>query len=370
MKKGVYEVMDVVFRDYVSKKPVFLFDTLKISTVNVTGEQNEATGGKGNAALYIADHSRKATIDITDALISMTSLAMLAGKNGPSKGSRIVTAKENFNVTIPEDAGTQPTGGKLKLDSTLGTVTKPRKAGQFDLVIDGTVRIPINVDQSTTDKSTLVSMIVNEINNYSSQPHEPRITATAGTGGEIDLAIKMQVPKATVTVKAEDSEDNTGIVTSTVDFSGGIPPVIPTMEINLKYTPIKGSVYMIERATEDIVAINDGQITGKKVTVQNPNSTKGTIIYQYLAKQTKYVVISAEAFPGYFEVEGSTIEVDACSGVMKELIVLMRKAKLGSNFTIELNSEATPAQFAFNVTAMRDCDSTDLIEFIEVDEAE
>ena len=62
------------------------------------------------------------------------------------------------------------------------------------------------------------------------------------------------------------------------------------------------------------------------------------------------------------------MEIDACSGEFKEFIVRIPKAKLGSNFTIELNSESTPAEFAFTLTAMKECNATDLVEFIEVEE--
>ena len=60
-------------------KPVLVFDTLKTSGLEFTGETTEARGGKGNAVLMSWDHSREATITLEDALLSAESLrAMLS----------------------------------------------------------------------------------------------------------------------------------------------------------------------------------------------------------------------------------------------------------------------------------------------------
>lgn len=374
MKKGLYEVMDVVFRDYVTKRPVFFFDTLKMSTLNVTGEQTEATGGKGNATLYVADHSRKATIDITDALISMTSLAMLAGKTAATKGSRILGHQEPLKLTIAPTGGQAPNAGGVITFTNVDT-NRNGKSGTATLVVDNRVRIPITFDDQMNTKAALATFMVTEINNNSQKPGDPFIvTAKVGAGGEtVEVRVKniggqYGAHKATMTVAVETGT-NIGITFGTTNLTGGQADTLPTQTtVELKYKPVEGSVYIIYRDTEEVVPVPD--TTGKTLTIKDIRGLKGTIVYQYLAKETKYITISAETFPGYFEIEGSTMEVDTCSGEMREFIVLMRRAKLGANFTIELNAESNPAEFAFNVTAMRDCDNTDLVEFIEVIAAE
>ena len=61
-KFGIKEVADVGFYDIgaitvsggtitATKAPVLKFDTLKVSTIEMTAENSEARGGKGNPAL-------------------------------------------------------------------------------------------------------------------------------------------------------------------------------------------------------------------------------------------------------------------------------------------------------------------------------
>lgn len=56
---GIKEVADVTFYDLdengAPTNPVLYLDTLKVSTIEQTGEQSDATGGKGNAPLIIWD---------------------------------------------------------------------------------------------------------------------------------------------------------------------------------------------------------------------------------------------------------------------------------------------------------------------------
>lgn len=78
-KFGIKEVADVIFFDIATGKPVLFFDTLKTSSIENASETTEATGGRGNAKLITWDYSRTATLQMQDALLSMESMAVLAG---------------------------------------------------------------------------------------------------------------------------------------------------------------------------------------------------------------------------------------------------------------------------------------------------
>ena len=52
---GIKEVADVTLYDLSTKLPVLFLDTLKVSTIEKTGEQAEARGCKGNSPLIIWD---------------------------------------------------------------------------------------------------------------------------------------------------------------------------------------------------------------------------------------------------------------------------------------------------------------------------
>lgn len=101
---GIKEVADVAFYNQgdvvynpstgevtATKAPILVFDTLKTSSLEFTGETTEARGGKGNAVLMSWDHSREATLTLEDALLSAKSLAtMLSNSSATLKGNNTV----------------------------------------------------------------------------------------------------------------------------------------------------------------------------------------------------------------------------------------------------------------------------------------
>jgi hypothetical protein len=77
---GIKEVADVTFwTTDKNPKPVLYLDTLKVSTIEETGEQAEARGGKGNAPLIIWDYGKEITLTLEDALFSMKSMQIMQG---------------------------------------------------------------------------------------------------------------------------------------------------------------------------------------------------------------------------------------------------------------------------------------------------
>ena len=87
-KFGIKEVADVGFYNVgditvngttitATNAPVLKFDTLKVSTIEMTAENSEARGGKGNPALISWDYGREITVNLEDALLSMDTLSHL-----------------------------------------------------------------------------------------------------------------------------------------------------------------------------------------------------------------------------------------------------------------------------------------------------
>lgn len=64
--------------------PVLFLDTLKISTIETTGQETFANGGQGNANLIGWDYGKEITVQIQDALYTPASMALIfgAGENG------------------------------------------------------------------------------------------------------------------------------------------------------------------------------------------------------------------------------------------------------------------------------------------------
>lgn len=106
-KFGIKEVADVIFFDIATGKPVLFFDTLKTSSIENAAESTDATGGRGNAKLITWNYSRTATLQMQDALLSMESMAVLAGtsvKTGDVTLSKreVIVGKNDGKGTISE----------------------------------------------------------------------------------------------------------------------------------------------------------------------------------------------------------------------------------------------------------------------------
>ena len=83
--------------------------SLKISTIEETAEQAEARGGKGNAPLIVWDYGKEITLNITDALYSPKSMALMHNSNlgnlnvYAANSAAPVTKYKNFKVVSTTD---------------------------------------------------------------------------------------------------------------------------------------------------------------------------------------------------------------------------------------------------------------------------
>lgn len=98
--------------------PLFVLDTLKVSTIENTAEQTEAKGGKGNAPLIIWDYGREINITLQDAVLSMNTLSMMFENNAASADNEIVISAHTFPGTyaiVGKTFGRSVTDGKDRL---------------------------------------------------------------------------------------------------------------------------------------------------------------------------------------------------------------------------------------------------------------
>lgn len=72
-------VCDVTLYDLITHYPVMYFDTLKVNTFEGTAEVTDIQGGKGNSTLASVSHSREINVQFDDAIMTMSSLAVLTG---------------------------------------------------------------------------------------------------------------------------------------------------------------------------------------------------------------------------------------------------------------------------------------------------
>ena len=103
---GIKEVADVAFYNVgdvelseageltAKANPLFILDTLKVSTIENTAEQADAKGGKGNAPLIIWDYGREITISLQDAVLSTKTLSLMFEGNA-AEADKIITISAN-----------------------------------------------------------------------------------------------------------------------------------------------------------------------------------------------------------------------------------------------------------------------------------
>lgn len=97
---GIKEVADVTFYNLdnngVPTVPVLYLDTLKVSTIEQTAEEAEATGGKGNTALIIWDYGKEITVTLEDALFSAKSMAIMFGNGTVKNYNSTTNTSDNY----------------------------------------------------------------------------------------------------------------------------------------------------------------------------------------------------------------------------------------------------------------------------------
>ena len=107
---GIKEVADVGFYEVgtvsvdengavTAGTPLFVLDTLKVSTIENTAEQADAKGGKGNAPLIIWDYGREITITLQDAVLTQETLSMMFEGNAKEADNEIVISANTFPGT-------------------------------------------------------------------------------------------------------------------------------------------------------------------------------------------------------------------------------------------------------------------------------
>lgn len=83
--------------------PNFIFDTLKVSNIEVSSEDTSATGGKGNPELISWSYGKEITFTMEDAVFSLATLDLMFGAKGANNG-----VDDDTDVTITVDASTFP----------------------------------------------------------------------------------------------------------------------------------------------------------------------------------------------------------------------------------------------------------------------
>ena len=94
-------VCDVTLYDLITHYPVMYFDTLKVNTFEGTAEVTDIQGGNGNPTLASVSHSREINVQFDDAIMTMSSLAVLTGgelREGTDENKIVMMESELIHV--------------------------------------------------------------------------------------------------------------------------------------------------------------------------------------------------------------------------------------------------------------------------------
>lgn len=112
-------VCDVTLYDLVTKYPVMFFDTLQVTSIEGAAETTDIQGGQGNATLASVSHSKTVDVTFDDAIMTMSSLALLTGGN-------LEQASESHKITMTETEIREVKGGATSI-----TLSRPAKVGSY-----------------------------------------------------------------------------------------------------------------------------------------------------------------------------------------------------------------------------------------------
>jgi len=78
----------------------FIFDTLKVSNIEVSAEDTSATGGQGNPELISWSYGKEITFTMEDAVFSLSTIDLMFGAHGSGSG---VADKSDTSIVVDAD---------------------------------------------------------------------------------------------------------------------------------------------------------------------------------------------------------------------------------------------------------------------------
>lgn len=186
---GIKEVADVQFEALEANARlgveagdiVMYLDTLKVSTIEVSADQTEAKGGKGNPPLIVWDFGKEISVTLQDALFTSTSLAVMtsaAVKEAKSDGKVVVrytqevTAAESMTLSHTPKTGTKVrwlnldkgTRGQVAAESTTVALSGLTGAGAVATAAGDRIKFFYDVEADGTEGNTAYEISIDAKN--------------------------------------------------------------------------------------------------------------------------------------------------------------------------------------------------------------
>ena len=148
-KYAAVTVCDVTLYDLVTKYPVMYFDTLQVTSIDGTTEVTEIQGGKGNPILASVSHSKNIDVQFDDAIMTMSSLAILTG-------GELSNASDNAKITMTQTEIIDIATGDTNI--TLGEAVKANSYVYIGKIINGIVSTVTRTEDKVEGGTNVVAI--------------------------------------------------------------------------------------------------------------------------------------------------------------------------------------------------------------------
>jgi hypothetical protein len=317
-KFGIVTVVNATFYAVDGTQPLISFDTLKMSNITSEGQQKEIRGGQGAELLLQYDFGRTASVEITDALVSIGSLEYLFGGKNTANGiikqilrqAKVTTTAEVSNggsiaAFVPADITTVSPAPRVDVIYVKPDGTKGKFSSNSGVPVANTA-LPVGtqLDIFYTANMTIGEGTVNVVKT---------ITNTFGENPAFPAAAADYLADSDVTVSYE---------------SGG-----------------NFHTVVVDGAWPALSDLDDEVAEGDDFTIFYTSTATNS----YSAKE---MILRASDFPPTVRMIGETIVLDADTGKKIAFQVEIPKLKLNANFTFSFDAEGDPSVFDFSGVAL------------------
>ena len=265
---GSREICNVTFKTKAAKtiggiefakgQPVFIFDSLKTSTLESTATSVYATGGRGNSRLVAWEGEKTVTFTMEDALISPLTFSILSGAGVTVYNG---TNPTNWGITHFSSTGKAVNATTLEFDDVPFVMNGNDKVGTIFLDFDSTSQTSYmpyiyeideygNLGNSKVNATAANSTTIAVGNNGTDQNYANRLVFTGGTALVTNFVTNnyylfdgyVKAPMTTLTVGPEDFAGSYYIEADTLfreEATGEDKPaqfIIPHGKVQSQYT--------------------------------------------------------------------------------------------------------------------------------------
>jgi len=317
-KFGIVTVVNATFYAVDGTQPLISFDTLKMSNITSEGQQKEIRGGQGAELLLQYDFGRTASVEITDALVSIGSLEYLfGGKNTADGITKQILRQAKVTTTAQVN-----NGGSISafIPGDITTISPSPRVDVIYVKPDGT-------------KGQL-----------SSNSGVPSANTVLPVGTQLDIfyTADMKVGEGTINI------------VKTITNTFGSSPALPTAaadyladsDVTVAYES-DGNFHtvIVDGAWPVVGDLDDAVAEGDTYTIYYTSTETN-------AYKAKEMVLRASDFPPTVRMIGETIVLDADTGKKIAFQVEIPKLKLNANFTFSFDAEGDPSVFDFSGVAL------------------